>query len=44
MNALLGGTAESPISSLLLMLETPDLMVVVCTAGGTFFIDNTDTV
>ena len=29
----LGGTEEKPISSLLLMLETPDEMVVVCTAG-----------
>ena len=29
----LGGTAERPISSLLIMLETPEEMVVVCTAG-----------
>ena len=29
----LGGTADKPISSLLIMLETPREMVVVCTAG-----------
>ena len=29
----LGGTADKPISSLLIMLETPQEMVVVCTAG-----------
>lgn len=29
----LGGSLSNPISSLLLMLETPDEMVVVCTAG-----------
>ena len=29
----LGGTPEKPISSLLIMLETPDEMVVLCTAG-----------
>jgi hypothetical protein len=29
----LGGTAEKPISSLLIMLETPEEMVVLCTAG-----------
>ena len=29
----LGGTTEKPISSLLIMLETPDEMVVLCTAG-----------
>ena len=29
----LGGTKEKPISSLLVMLETPDEMVVLCTAG-----------
>ncbi len=33
LNAQLGGSAERPISSLLLMLETPENMVVVCTAG-----------
>ena len=29
----LGGTTERPISSLLIMLETPEEMVVLCTAG-----------
>ena len=29
----LGGTADKPISSLLIMLETPEEMVVVCSAG-----------
>ena len=29
----LGGTPDKPISSLLIMLETPGEMVVVCTAG-----------
>ena len=29
----LGGTAEKPISSLLIMLETPEEMVVLCTTG-----------
>jgi glutaredoxin 3 len=33
LNAKLGGTNDKPISSLLLMLETPTEMVVVCTAG-----------
>lgn len=33
LNTSLGGTPSDPISSLLLMLETPEQMVVVCTAG-----------
>ena len=33
LDSLLGGTRDSPISSILLMLETPLQMVVVCTAG-----------
>ena len=33
LNAKLGGTDDKPIDSLLLMLETPKEMVVVCTAG-----------
>ena len=32
-DAKLGGTAEKPISSLLIMLETPEEMIVLCTAG-----------
>ena len=33
LNAKLGGVPDKPISSLLLMLEAPEGMVVVCTAG-----------
>ena len=33
LDSKLGGTLEKPISSLLLMLDTPQEMVVVCTAG-----------
>ena len=33
LDSKLGGTPDKPISSLLLMLETPQEMVVVCTAG-----------
>ena len=33
LDAKLGGVADKPISSLLLMLEAPEEMVVVCTAG-----------
>lgn len=34
LDARLGGVPDKPISSLLLMLEAPEEMVVVCTAGG----------
>ena len=30
----LGGTCERPIDSLLVMLEAPNAMVVLCTAGS----------
>ena len=33
LDAKLGGAPDKPISSLLLMLETPEEMVIVCTAG-----------
>ena len=34
LNSKLGGTSEKPISSILLMLETPQQMVVICTSGN----------
>ncbi len=34
MDAQLGGTKEKPVSSLLVMLEAPEEMVIVCTTGG----------
>ena len=33
MDSKLGGTVDKPISSLLIMLETPEEMVVLCSAG-----------
>ena len=33
LDAKLGGVPDKPISSLLLMLEAPEEMVVACTAG-----------
>ena len=33
LDAKFGGVPDKPISSLLLMLEAPEEMVVVCTAG-----------
>ena len=33
LNERLGGTVDTPISSLLIMLETPEEMVVLCTTG-----------
>ena len=33
LDAKLGGVLDKPISSLLLMLEAPEEMVIVCTSG-----------
>ena len=33
LNLKLGGTEDEPIAKLLIMLETPEEMIVLCTAG-----------